>query len=648
MTRIDELVNKLNKLRDEYYNDSSNVNDEEFDFYERELKSLDPNNPYFNQVGAKISSELKEVEHEYPMLSMNKVQTLEDMEKWYETFAIKYGKTVFIDPKLDGISGTVKYDKYGYLEYVATRGDGIIGAIIPFGDKIYGVPQRFRPNSELRGEFIINKKYKNVLNGPLRNICSGIMKRKNYTDDVKYLSFVIYDLRSPDKNYFFNRRDKINKIKAELFGLKQECICVPVIETSNMKEAYENYIHKWRDEYEFETDGMILTVDGDQKTYDLINSQYKIKAFNRYNIAIKPPAQFAESEILDIIPSVNRRKVSYVAKIKPVYLLDTLISNATLDNFQNIKRNNIGIGTKVLVKRTNDVIPKVYNFYNEPNKKIKKIDFSHCPVCGSKLVPVYQDLMCPNEFGCLGIYKSKIENIIKTFDVKNVGDSIIHAITMKLFKNDLITKMNNGELFLYNFFKGFKPNGNTYELEDFIIEHFNGGKRPEIFKEAIFKMYDNLTEVKVISCFNIPYIGESALLNHGIKTFEDLEEYVLELKNKPVLESSFDSTIFNWWNNNVLGKKDLIMTIDLLKDLFKTDEIVDNQITYCISGAVPEKFGTKQNFIDEINNKYRYVKDVTSATDLLITNEHSTSKVVKAHKYGVKIITFDEFLKNYY
>lgn len=655
MNQIEELVNKLNKYRQDYYNGSSEIADEEFDFYERELKSLDPNNEYFNQVGAKIDSNLKEVEHKFPMLSMNKVQTMEDAYKWYNNFASKYCDYIWVDPKLDGISGTSKYDSNGKLEYVATRGDGLVGAIIPFGDKINGVPKHFRPNSELRGEFIISKKYKDKLNGPLRNICSGIMKRKNYTDDVKYLSFVIYDIRTDESDnfYFKDRGDKIHQIETELQNLNENFITVKIHKSNDIKEIYENYINKWRDEYEYETDGIILTVDGGRTLYDNINSQYKIKAFNRYNIAVKPPAQFAGSEILDIIPFVNRRKVSFVAKIKPVYLLDTLINNATLDNYANIQKHHVGIGTKVLVKRSNDVIPKVYNFFNEPDKNIKQYTIEKCPCCGNKLSPIYQDLMCTNEFGCRDIYKSKLQNVIKTFDVKNIGDSIIDAIC------DYFKEIDNNHFTLFNFFKRIILNGNTYELEDFIIKHYNGGKRPEIFRNAINDLLSKLTETKILSCFNIPYIGETSLVEHGIRSLDNLIQYINELDKKTTFDNAFDTTLYYWWEigyvpttgaktNSIEVRKDVFDTINLLKPYFKVEEHKGNGILYCISGAVPENYKNKQDFVDtvkNINGEYEYVKDVTSATKYLVTNERHTSKVIKANKYGVKILSFDEFLE---
>lgn len=72
MNEIDSLVERLNKYREDYYNGESSIDDEEFDFLERRLKSLDPNNDYFDQVGNRNSAGVIEIEHEIPMLSMQK------------------------------------------------------------------------------------------------------------------------------------------------------------------------------------------------------------------------------------------------------------------------------------------------------------------------------------------------------------------------------------------------------------------------------------------------------------------------------------------------------------------------------------------------------------------------------------------------
>lgn len=640
---VNDLVKKLNVYREKYYNGESDIPDEEFDFYERRLKTLDPNNPYFDKVGNKVSKDSEEVEHRIPMLSMQKVQTAEDAEKWYNSLRLQ---SVWIDPKLDGISGKIVYDSKGNYEFASTRGDGLVGALVPFGKMIDGVPEKYLPNSELRGEFIIFKKHRNRFNGPLRNVCSGIMKRKEYTPEVNYVSFVIYDTHTYDKQFeFTNRGDKIKKINQILTDLDQHFYIVPVERTSNVTEIYNKYVSLYRNKWPYETDGIIMTIDGDQNTYNDLNSRYKISSFNRFNMALKPPAEFAESEIVNIIPYVNRRKVSFVAEIKPITLLDTNVSRATLDNYQNIKKKNIGIGTTVLVKRANDVIPKIFDCYNKPGVDIKYIDIEHCPCCGKKLVPIYQDLMCDNEFGCKAVYNSKLENLVKILDGKNIGEAVIKGIS------DMIAEENK-ELYLYTFFENFRPINGTYKYESKINVFYDndpdgGGKRPIIFKKALENMFDNLTEIKLIAAMNIPYIGETSLLDHSIRSYKMFIDYCETLKKKPVLEEVFDITLMKWYNDKQ-KRMDLEKSMELCKDYFhEVEDPNDNTITYCISGEV-QGFESKDKFVKTVFNTniaFRYDKDVKTSTNYLVTNEKSTSKVLKAIKYKVPIISPEEFLK---
>lgn len=639
---VNELVKKLNIYREKYYNGESDIPDEEFDFCERKLKTLDPNNPYFDKVGNTISKGLEEIEHKIPMLSMQKVQTAEDAEKWYNSLRLN---SVWIDPKLDGISGKIVFDSNGNYQYASTRGDGLVGALLPYGKSIDGVPTKFLPNSELRGEFIVFKKHKNRFSGPLRNVCSGIMKRKEYSPEVDYVSFVIYDAHCYDKPFrFTNRGDKINKIAKILEDLDQKFHIVPVERTSNITEIYNKYISLYRNKWPYETDGIIMTIDGDQNDYDNLNSRYKISSFNRFNMALKPPAEFAESEILDIIPTVNRRKVSFVAVIKPITLLDTRINRATLDNYQNMKKKNIGIGTTVLVKRANDVIPKIFDCYNKPGSKIKYIDLERCPCCGSKLVKVYQDLMCDNEFGCRDVYNSKLENLVKILDGKNIGEAIIRGISNMIADE-------NKDLYISTFLENFIPINGTYKYEDKIKIFYdksleNEGKRPKIFKDALINMFNNLTETKIISAMNIPYIAEGSLLEHGIKSYENFIDYIKEIEKKPVLDEVFDITLVKWYKDDK-KKYDLKRSIEICKPFFKeVDDPYGNTITYCISGEVPG-FHNKADFVNTVSNInliFKYVKDLTSTTNYLVSVERSTSKIIKATKYKIPIMNPEEFL----
>ena len=104
----------------------------------------------------------------------------------------------------------------GNFQYASTRGDGLVGAIIPFAKQIKEIPKKFLPNSELRGEFFISKKNRKYFNGPLRNNCSGLLKRKEFTGESEFIEFIIYDVHTYSKSneiVFKDRLDKLNKIK---------------------------------------------------------------------------------------------------------------------------------------------------------------------------------------------------------------------------------------------------------------------------------------------------------------------------------------------------------------------------------------------------------------------------------------------------
>lgn len=666
MTEVEFLVNKLNSLREKYYNESSaDINDEEFDFLEDKLRSLDPLNPYFNRVGASTNSRDTKIKHKVPMLSMQKCQTAEEAQKWYEDIIKTPGLEfeeypgVWIDPKLDGISGNIIFDDDGNFTVGNTRGDGYIGAVIPFANKIDGVPKRFFPRCELRGEFIIPKKYRDKFSGPLRNTCAGLMKRKEWTPEVDYVQFVIYDVNfyddfdenriitipgvgSYDLN-FKNRGDKINTIKRVLVDLNQNFHIVDVELSHDIFEIYDRYINSLRNAWDWETDGLIMTIDGSRYNYKVIDDRYKITTCHKYNMALKPPANFGKSHIRGIETSVNRQQLSFVAIIDQITLMDVRVGRATLDNYQNILKHNIGIGSTVLVKRTNDVIPKIVNFFNEPGVEIKPFKITNCPCCGSELVVYNQNLMCPNEFGCIDIFKSKVENLINVLEVKNFGPVIIEAIANYM-------KYNNIPFTLYEFIKGIELKNNHYEFEECVEEFYNGGKRPENLKEAIKEFFNKITEVKIIGGYNIPNIGTTSLKNNGIFSYEDLLKYFDKLDKKVLLEYEFEKTIYSWMKDPK-HTNELKQTIDLLKPYAKKEvNLNDGSIqTYCISGEVVG-FKSKSDVVKFIETKIptlKYTENFNSSVNYLLTNEESTGKAIKAKKYGIPIVSMSELLSRF-
>ena len=648
MESVKKLVENLMKWKEAYYNGTPLISDEEFDFEERKLKKIDPNNEYFRKVGYKTSTRDINVKHVVPMLSMQKVQTAEDADKWIKSIentpglsfqSLKYG--VWIDPKIDGVSGKIVYDKDGNFQYASTRGDGLVGAIIPFANQIKEIPKKFLPNSELRGEFFISKKNRKYFNGPLRNNCSGLLKRKEFTEESEFIEFIIYDVHTYSKSneiVFKDRLDKLNKIKQILEDNDiTNYRIVPVEKTDNIYDIYKKYNEQLRNSWDYETDGIIMTVDGGQDNYNLINSKYTITSFNRFNMALKPPAEFGESVIEDIECYTNRQKISFVAKIKPIYLNGVLVSAATLNNYTDMQEKHIGIGSRILIKRSNDVIPTIVESYNEDATDIKFIKMTKCPCCGQPVIKCNRDLICTNEYGCQAIYESKLSNIIDKLEIKNIGPAIIHNFVNYMKENKL-------EYTFYNFFNILLDPISRY---DYFIKSTNSDKITNTIDNSI-KLFlsKGVSELQILSNFNIPMIGEKMLINHKIFTIKDLNNYC-DSVNKSVIQSAFDGFICKWCNDKK-HIEDLTKTIELLKPFIKDRDIISSDdVLYCISGDVGN-FKNKQELIDTIqkmNSKCKFVNSVTKDLAFLISEEEGTTKVMKAKKYKIPVYSINDALK---
>lgn len=653
---IEKLVSKLYQYREAYYSGEPLISDELFDFKEQELRELDPNNKYFTTIGNNRASDDGKIEHKIPMLSMQKVKTAQEAAKWFfniiETPGLFFEKSlapqVWVEPKLDGVSGKIVYDKDGNFLYAANRGDGRIGNIIPIAKRIASVPKQFIPNSEIRGEFIIPKRHKkHFKNRPLRNICSGILKRiDDLSDDIKFVEFVIYDAfayDNADRIEFKDRGEKIKKITSLLAENNDNFIVNNIMKTINIEDIYNKYVNEWRDMWLYETDGIILTIDGGEDNYHIVNSKYIITNCNRYNMALKPPAEYAETTIINIDVAVNRTKLSFIAEVEPVYINGVLIKRASLHEYRNMVSKKIGIGTRVLLKRSNDVIPMIVEAFNPEGVDIKYIQLSKCPVCKTKLVRNYGDLMCPNEYGCVGVFKSKLAYLLNSLKIKNIGPAIIDGVVEHFYNTNL-------ELKLSTFIQQNLEKDGDYPLSSFINEFYNGGKRPLIYRLNINKIFDGVTEIDLLSGFNIPSIAKAELVKRGIRTFKDFTKYIrdLEKDEKVIFDSAFDTILYNW-SRDENNMDDINKTYKLMKPYFI--ENVDHGgtiITYCISGEIPGM--TRADiikYLSSTNKNLIFVPNITTRTNYLISEQKNTAKVMRAIKYNIPIVTLSEMVKKF-
>ena len=278
-----ELVNQLRYYRKCYYDGNPVVSDDIFDQMEKELEKIDPTNTYFNEIGYldRGVGEIRKIKHVIPMKSMAKVKNPDDAVKWFHntmSLVENPSNILYYEAKIDGNAGSLVYNENGNLKYVLSRGDGNEGLEISQGFNFKNIPHKFIPNGEIRGEFYISKKDSDKVNGPLRNMCSGILKRKEETPEMDLIQFVMYDFYDHKKEVKFkNRKDKIDQLRTLL---PKGSNVIDIMTGTNIHLMYNRYINELRDKWDYETDGIILTVEGDQSVYDTVNSGYNVENHN--------------------------------------------------------------------------------------------------------------------------------------------------------------------------------------------------------------------------------------------------------------------------------------------------------------------------------------------------------------------------------
>lgn len=349
---IKETVQKLIEAKVAYYNSEPIMTDAEFDDLEDLLRQIDPDNDYFSMVGISIKG--KKIKHEIPMLSCQKVKNIEELKKWFEkSFNQRY--EFCVTPKYDGLSFTAKYEK-GKLKYLATRGNGKIGQdITDKAQYIQDIALEINDLRELeiRGELIIEKNHNNYFNNkPLRNICVGLINRKEDFNDLKYVKAVAYNvLHVPFKSEI----EKYNFLNLNNWHNTSPYFLIYSLE--DIEKLYEEWTKINREKFSYEVDGLVLTINECN-----IQQQYIGRAEHHYDyqIALKFNSETKKTKLLGINWNVSKSgAVIPTAFFEPIYIQGRKIENASLSNYENVIRMKLELNDELLVSLSNDVIPYI-------------------------------------------------------------------------------------------------------------------------------------------------------------------------------------------------------------------------------------------------------------------------------------------------
>ena len=357
---IEQLIEKIDKANQAYRLGKPIISDSEYDILIEELQELDPHNPILDKVGYEIKDESRKAKLPIEMASMNKVKTIDEIFDWCRNKEINRSNTVVITPKYDGLSLCVNE----MTQEAFTRGDGEFGQR---SDKHYQLMgNKLSQNSMFEftyGEVMMKKstfleKYAADFANP-RNLVAGLLNSKEVTEPLKDLHYIKYGakFKKEFENSFMTKSELLTELN------NGQDITVP-FEVKNINELTEDHLQSLFDEWskEFEIDGLIIEVDFLQTQDELgretsSNNPVWARAYKSPNFE-----QTAETEITGI--SWNISKQGYLKPtlhVNPVKLDGVTISNVTGNNARFVKDMGLGVGAKVVIKRSGMVIPIIYD-----------------------------------------------------------------------------------------------------------------------------------------------------------------------------------------------------------------------------------------------------------------------------------------------
>lgn len=647
--KMKELITKLNKASNAYYNKKEIISDYEYDKMYDELLKLELDNDLVlddsptKKVGFEVKSNLEKVEHEFPALSLDKTKDIKELKDF---LGEQDGLLSF---KEDGLTICLTYED-GELKLASTRGNGIIGENITHNAKFFkGVPNKisFKGKLIIRGEALISYKDFYRINETLlpeeqyknpRNLASGTVRlldsKKAKTRNVQV---VIFEL------VYGKEFKKVSESYKFLSELGFNVVPYKDVTKENLAEKIVEFSNKIDGKYEFSTDGLVLIYNDIEYGKSLGTTS----KFPKNALAFKWKDDEALTEITDIIWQTSRTGlVNPVAKFRDVELEDTTVSKATLINVSNIKNLNINIGATVKVIKANKIIPQIIETtIMNGNYEFPK----YCPVCNSELVlrnnNDVETLHCikPN---CKAKNTRKISYFVSKdcFNIKGLSDSTLE----KFIENNII--IDELDLFYLK------------EKEEEILKLEGFGKKSY---EKILNEIEKSRNIKLsslICSLGIFTIGKD--LSKKISKFfnDDLNEFNIAINDKTFdfkqikdLGEISEEQIKTYFNEPE-NKRKYKFLLKEIKVLSKKDKIINTtlsnsnklkDIIFVITGDL-KYYENRDKLIEEIeNNGGKVTGSVSKKTNYLINNNNNSdsSKNKKAKELGIKIITEDDFKK---
>ena len=672
--RIDELKARIRGADRAYYVlDNPILSDAEYDRLMRDLLALEGAHPELatpdsptRRVSGEPSEKFAKVEHREPMLSLGNVTTDEELDE----FDVRVHRMLDIspdapveyvcEPKLDGLAVELVY-RDGELAEGSTRGDGAVGEdvtanLLTVGGlgANAGVLQRLRgdppPRLEVRGEVLLQKEHFEAMNrllarqgAPLfanpRNAAAGSLRQLDWRiTATRPLSFIAYEALAPGGPAWKTHREKLEALARLGFATNPENrLCQGIAEVKRWKDE----MAERRFALPYDTDGLVVKVND----LDLQKRLGSASKFPRWAAAFKYPPQEETTRVERIWASVGRTGVlTPVAEVTPVRLGGATVSRATLHNEDELRRKDVRIGDRVLIRRAGEVIPEVVKSIPERRTGAER-EFlfpSHCPVCGARVVREEGEKVhrctgaaCPAQLvGRLTHFAQR-----RALDVDGLGEAVAAALVA------------NGHV--RDFADLYALPEETWEAME--IAETKTGSAVKLGVPRTKRIRDALEKSKranlrrLLFGLGIPQVGEATATTlarnfHTLDRFlAATEEALLQIRDVgPETASEIRAWIDEPQNRRV---------VDRLVEAGLRPEPEEAPRGGAFAGKTVVLTGSltklsRDEAKAEIERRGGKVSgSVSRKTDLVVEGEEAGSKAAKARELGVKIVGEEEFLR---
>ncbi len=656
-SRAAALSAELHRHNRLYYAEATpEISDQQFDALLRELQDIEKTFPDLltsdsptQRVGGTPLEGFTQITQTTRMMSLDNTYSEEELTAFFARVQKGLGREKIdcvIEPKVDGVAITIRYEN-GVLKHGATRGDGQTGDDVTNNLKtIKRLPLRLPKEGpqtfEVRGEVFMTKTGFAKLNQEReeageamfanpRNSTAGTLKLLDSKIVAKRpLDIVFYGLVEADKVQ--SQTDVYALLDAA--GLRKADLTWHADSAEGLLHAIRELDEK-RKSLPYETDGAVIKVNSfaDQRELGVTSKA------PRWAIAYKYQPEQAETKITAIDIQVGRTgALTPVARLEPVLVSGSTVSNATLHNYEEIERKDIRIGDTVIIEKAGEIIPAVVSVKKELRKgdEAAVVAPTHCPICGT---PVFRDeeqvvIRCPNPH-CPEVVKRRIEHFVSraAMDISGLGEAVIAQL--------VDFKKADGSRLVADV-------ADLYDLNELSLARLErvGTKSIDNYLKAIAasKQQDPWRLVFGLGILHVGAGGARKLIEHFSSIDAVATASIEDLTQCPDIGAIVAPSIHAWFHDELnLDLLDRLRTAGLNFTQKTVTAASDklNGTTWVITGTLSED---RETIADTIRaNGGKVSGSVSGKTTYLLAGEDAGSKLDKATKLGVKTVTEAEF-----